>query len=590
MPEACDLLPEGVDTSLVSDFITESADHLDALETNLSILDSDPHHLDSINCCFRAIHTIKGVSGFLGAEAITELSHSAEDLLDSARTGKLSLTPEHFEVLFDVGKLLRTMIESLGESHPDGRMRCRHHGGQGLLKKLMELKRRVGSGAQISSEIAGSSAQTSSELIETSCRPESPELMEAPSLGENSKTKRSIVKESLRVDTEKIDAMVDTIGELIIVKAMLKNNEALKSTSRKDLDLQRLLENLERISRRLQGSSIELRMIPLAGTFQKMSRLARDTARKLNKPLRVEIKGENTEIDRGVSEKIVDPLVHLIRNAVDHGLESEEARIRTGKSKEGTVTLNAWHAGEFVVVEVSDDGGGINPDRIATKAKEKGLIATVEELSREQRLHLIFLPGFSTAEKVSGISGRGVGMDVVKTNIEALGGRVEVNSTLGVGTTFSIRIPLTIGIIDGQLVRIGDEIYILPLLNVLENVEWRGLRETSLTGQGRAVSLREEILPVIDLAEAFDCRCKKTNKADLGIVVQSDDGRKAVVAVHEILDQQQVVIRNIQFYFRKTTYFSGACILANGSVGLIINPSTLFNRHTHPPHPPASPC
>ncbi len=571
---AYDLLPEGVDLELIADFVTESQDHMDALDENLSTLEAEPTNADAINRCFRAVHTIKGVSGFVGADAILGLTHAAEDLLGRARDKSVVLAESHLRLLYDALDLLRKMVNSLGEAHDDGRIHCFVGNWQEHKSRLRTLIEQIDSGASPTVEIQAAEEVSLPESLPDEGDP----VVNAPAIGSESSGagKGSIVKESMRIETEKVDSVVDAIGELIISESIVLHNPGLQEYMRGNQDLQRQLDQLFQISRTLQDMTVTLRMVPLQATFQKMSRLAKDAGRKLGKKIDLHIMGADTEIDRRVAEQIVDPLVHLMRNAVDHGVESPEIRAQLGKPAQGQVKLKASHQGEDVVIEVCDDGKGIDPDKLADSAIKKGIIQSKEGMSSQDILALVFAPGFSMAEKLSSISGRGVGMDVVKSNVEAMGGRVLIDSVVGVGTTFRVHIPLTVGIIDGLLVRVGEETYILPLLQVEENIIWDEKNVVQMPQGDTGIRLRDVVYRVIDLAKIFGIHGAGQGSNRLGVVLERE-GNKVVLLVDKIIGQQQVVIRNLSKYFHRLRYISGATIMADGSVGLIINPAAMIH-------------
>ena len=375
---------------------------------------------------------------------------------------------------------------------------------------------------------------------------------------------------SIRVATDKLDGIINLVGELLITQSMLAAFADGLDTSKLDM-LRKGLSQLARNTRELQESVMQIRMLPISFAFNRFPRLVHDLSRKLGKSVEIKLVGENTELDKTVLEKISDPLVHLVRNSLDHGLETPEQRVANGKPPGGTIELAAFHEGGSIVIEVKDDGAGLNRPRILQKARERRLIAEDQELSDEQVDNLIFMPGFSTAEQVSDVSGRGVGMDVVRQNINDLGGHVQIFSRTGQGSTVRIRLPLTLAILDGQLVRVGKEIYIISLLAIVETVQVTRDRISNVLGGGEVFRLREEYLPVIKLGELFDIEPDSNEIEDGLLVVVEADNKRVCVLVDDLLAQQQVVIKSLESNFKPVLGVAGATILGDGAVALIID-------------------
>ena len=396
-----------------------------------------------------------------------------------------------------------------------------------------------------------------------------------PKVAENKTVKKKAAASagesaSIRVSIDKIDSLINMVGELVITQSML-------GQLGKDFDLSRVvrlqegLAQLEHNTRELQESVMKIRMMPISFVFSRFPRLVRDLTQQLNKKINLVVQGEGTELDKTVLERISDPLVHLLRNALDHGIEKPEDRLAAGKSEEGTITLDAFHQGGNIIIQIKDDGAGINPDIIFTKAVEKGVIDEHENLSEEQILELIFHPGFSTANVVSDISGRGVGMDVVRRNIHDLNGTVEVRSELGSGTTFTVRLPLTLAILDGQLVRVGNNTYIFPLVSIVESLQMDMEMINSLGGNSDVLSLRSEYVPIVRLWKVFGVEPDNEDLKNSLIVVVESDSQKIGVVVDELLGQQQVVIKSLEANYQRVEGVSGATILGDGTVALIVD-------------------
>jgi len=382
---------------------------------------------------------------------------------------------------------------------------------------------------------------------------------------------------SIRVSIDKIDGLINMVGELVITQSMLG-----QLGQEFDMDrVQRLQEGLgqlEQNTRELQESVMKIRMLPISFAFSRFPRLVRDLSKQLDKEVDLIMIGENTELDKTVMEKIGDPLVHLVRNSLDHGLENAEERTANGKSSNGTITLNAYHHGGNIVIEVKDDGAGLNKERIRNKAIEKGLVGEDETLSDAQIHDLIFQAGFSTADVVSDVSGRGVGMDVVRRNIAELNGTIDVTSKPGEGSTFSIRLPLTLAILDGQLVKVGEEVYIFPLVSIVESIQLEKSMLNNITGNQFVMQLRNDYIPILCLQDIFNTGAEKKDLEGAMLVVVEGDNEKVGIVVDELLGQQQVVIKSLEQNYEKVDSISGATILGDGTVALIVDVSGLNNK------------
>ncbi len=375
---------------------------------------------------------------------------------------------------------------------------------------------------------------------------------------------------SIRVSVEKIDELMNTVGELVITQAMLSQLGAQIEGPQAER-LRAGLAQLERNMRELQESVMRVRMLPISFVFSRFPRMVRDLAHRLGKQIELKLTGEQTELDKTVLEKIGDPLVHLVRNCIDHGIESPEVRIAAGKPAAGTVHLDASHRGGNISVEVSDDGGGLDKARILAKARSRALIGANETLSDSEIHELIFLPGFSTAEKTTDLSGRGVGMDVVRRNVKELGGKIELASEPGRGSRFTITLPLTLAIVDGQSVAVGSETYIVPLISIVESMQLKPTGVNRLSSQGEVFSFRGDYLPILRLHELFGVE-PNTRALDEGLVVVAEgDGRRVGLFVDDLLGQQQVVIKSLEANYGHIDGISGATILGDGSVALILD-------------------
>lgn len=381
---------------------------------------------------------------------------------------------------------------------------------------------------------------------------------------------------SIRVGIDKVDSLINMVGELVITQAMLNQLSEQDITPATITALQEGLAQLAHNTRDLQENVMRIRMLPINFVFSRFPRLVRDIAQKLNKQVELKLIGEQTELDKTVMEKISDPMVHLVRNSLDHGLETVEKRLQAGKDPVGTVTLNAFHQGGNIVIEIMDDGQGLNTKKIQEKAIANGLISADNHLSNEEINELIFMPGFSTMDEVSDLSGRGVGMDVVKRNIQSLNGSVEVTSAPGVGSTFTIRLPLTLAILDGQLVKVAQHTYIIPLISIVESLQI-DIAKVSRVGKNLDVlRLRDEYIPILRLYDIFnhDNAIESLDKTLL--VVVETDNQKVGLLVDDLLSQQQVVIKSLEANYQKVDGISGATILGDGRVSLIVDISGLI--------------
>ncbi|MGZ5006812.1 MAG: chemotaxis protein CheA [Methylobacter sp.] len=376
---------------------------------------------------------------------------------------------------------------------------------------------------------------------------------------------------SIRVDTDKIDTLINMVGEVVITQSMLGlvgENFSMDKVGQ----LKRGLAQLERHTRDLQQSVMNIRMLPISFVFSRFPRLVHDISNKLDKKIALKLVGENTEVDKAVVELINDPLVHLIRNSLDHGIEMPADRVAAGKPETGTIELKAYHRGGHIVIEIIDDGRGLDKDKLLSKAIEKGLIEENNLLTEKQIFELIFMPGFSTAEQITDISGRGVGMDVVRRNIQSLGGNIEIVSELGKGTTIAIHLPLTLAILDGQSVAVGDETYIVPLVSIIESINITERMLNKVAGKGETFRLRNEYLPVIRMRRIFNVHSGNPTKSKEGVlVVVEGQGELCCLLVDELLGQQQVVIKSLEANYRRVEGVSGATILGDGSVALILD-------------------
>lgn len=376
---------------------------------------------------------------------------------------------------------------------------------------------------------------------------------------------------------DKVDNLINLIGELVITQSML--SELCTNFTMEKLErLNNGLEQLQQNTRELQESVMRIRMLPISFAFNRFPRMIRDMSAQIGKKVELKMSGENTELDKTVMEQISDPMVHLVRNAIDHGMELPEKQLAAGKSETGTIHLNAFHRGSNIIIEIIDDGNGLDTELLYNKAVEKGVISAGDELSEQEIFALIFAPGFSTAAVVSDISGRGVGMDVVRRNISALGGRIEIDSKLGQGSTFRIHLPLTLAILDVQLVRVGSQVYVVPLVAIVESLQIKKELVNTVSGNMMLYRLREDNVPIIPIYQEFAIEAENTHLEDGLLVVVEGEGQKIGLLVDDLLSQQQVVIKSLKSNYKNIEGISGATILGDGSVSMILDVPGLIRR------------
>ena len=630
------VMPMPDDFELLCDFIGEAREYLDAVDLSLLELEKNTENDEAINTIYRAFHTIKGVSGFLGLPEIQRLSHEFENLLDLARQNIIKLSGIYLEVTFETVDLIRKMLILITECMEAERNDIpRDASIDGLVGRVIEMIKDVGCGKEtISGEGADSDSEldelmrqagrgaeleqaiVSEELEELGAEPvdlvAAVEVKKAevkkPASAVNVKVvaaDRKVavvetttgggggksegggargkqgggggtggqVKETVRVDSSRLDLLVDTIGELVIAEAMISQSVEMSiSVNHQDSKLSRLFTHLDKITRELQEMATSLRMVPVRSTFQRMARLIRDTAKKTNKRVNCQMVGEDTELDKTVVDQIADPLVHMVRNAVDHGIEKTGAeRVKNGKPEAGTVVLRSFHRGGSIYIEIEDDGGGLDKDRILEKAISLGLVNESDALSDKEIFNLIFAPGFSTASQVSDLSGRGVGMDVVKRNIQSLRGQIEISSEPGKGTLFSLRLPLTLAIIEGMVVGVGDQKYAFPLLSITRMFKAGDAMVRRVFDRGEMLFVNNELIPLFHLSELFGIPSDYNDYSEGAVVVVENDGKKLGVMVDTLMGQQQVVIKSLGESLKGIKGIAGGAIMPDGLVGLIID-------------------
>ncbi len=569
------------DPELVQGFIEESQENIQMIENGLIDWESSPDDLSLIDAIFRPFHTIKGVAGFLNLSDINSFAHIYEDLLDDARKGGVQYNEVIAEVVFEGVDALRTMITSLSESRkkkeyvPHGvdleyyaREIMRARQGEDTLDYELQEEPK-------STEIQVTDTPEPTDTTENTTSEKSPKRAPKKSSVASS-TAYMKMDSSVKVSVQKMDNLIDLVGELVVTQNMVVQNEEIKRSS--DKRLQQDIGQLKRITSSLQDLSMSLRMVPVKDIFQKMHRIVRDLSRKSGKEIALEMHGESTEIDRNMVDELYEPLVHMIRNNCDHGIEFVEDRRKAGKPDTGTIMLNAYYKGGMVVIEVSDDGKGIDVNKIKKRAIERGLCSENDNLSESQVLNFIFASGFSTSEKVTDVSGRGVGMDVVKKAIDRLRGSVEIKTKPGKGTSFSLRLPLTLAIIDGVIVQISDQRFIIPTVAIKESLIPDMATYNKIAGRGETVLIRDRVLPLVRIDKIFGIEGGIENPADGLLIIVESDGREAALLVDELIDKQEIVIKSLGDSLNKINGLAGGAIMSDGNVGLIIDVPTLLPK------------
>ena len=615
-------------------FFDESDEHLQDMEQLLMTLDVDNPDPEELNSIFRAAHSIKGGSGIFGFDALMNLTHVMENLLDKARNQEIQVTAAIVDIFLQTLDVLKDTLAAYKEQTelPQDQI-------EASIKVLEEtLARASGQTADdlqesvpqqdssaVSDEIEGfgffdddegeaqtAVSETNSEEIEgfgffndedesSQSKPQAEKVLNEAKDDEGfgfyapenlpvkpdveqaaqSVPKQPIVKPvktkpkaapkeaaSIRVDTTKIDAMVNLVGELVITQSMLSNvGQEVEGQIGERLQL--AIDELQRNTREIQESVMSMRMLPVNMTFNRFPRVVRDLSSKLGKKVDLVIQGGNTEIDKSLIEKLVDPLTHLVRNSIDHGVESPEKRLASGKSENGTVILSAEQKGSSIIIGIIDDGAGLNKERILEKATQNGLPVSAD-MPDSEIWQLIFQAGFSTAAEVTDVSGRGVGMDVVRRNIESIGGRIEIESSQGEGSAFYIHLPLTLAIVDGMCVSVGDQIFVIPLLNVIESFQPTKSQVKTL-GNDKVLWIRDQYWPLVSLTQLMQVD-NGVIEPTKGIVVLLESSKKRYgVLVDSLVGQQQVVIKSLEQHYKKVAGIAGATIMGDGKVAMILD-------------------
>jgi two-component system chemotaxis sensor kinase CheA len=578
------------DTDLLAGFIEEAFEHLESIEVNVLELELSPDDMDIINNIFRPFHTIKGVSGFLNLKTINRLAHATENLLDDVRNCKRPMDSAVIDIVLTVGDVLKSMVEDIKDVLLNGPVNYRDTDISDFLAAITRLQEEGAGDLQEESfsapaaepvpEVSEELGVSANEEIEplAPARPGQPSEVPpvpapkaqspasaAPRAPADSGMKK--IGATIKVDVEKLDALVNGVGELVIMQSLIRQNRLVAKIA--DAKLTKDFSQLTRITSELQRTAMSMRMVPIKQTFDKMIRLVRDLSKKSGKKVDLVMEGAETEIDRNMVDSIYDPLVHMMRNSVDHGISPPAERKKFGKPETGTVSLRAYQKGGSMLIEIEDDGEGLPTDKIRKKAHERGLINDLDNLSDFELNNLIFLPGFSTADQITDVSGRGVGMDVVKKAVEKLRGKVEVQSQPGKGSLFVIRLPLTLAIIDGIIVRVGNERYIIPTIAIQESVHPDRKNYSTVHGRGENLLVRGELVPIIRLYEIFGVEPTHTDPCEAIVVVVENEGRHRALMVDELLGKEEVVIKNLGGL--DVPGVAGGTILGDGRVGLILD-------------------
>ncbi len=581
-------LPSDADAELMTEYVSEGCEVIDAAESALLDLEVAPEKLEAVDTVFRSFHTIKGNSAFLGLDLISELAHHAENLLSRMRDQEITCSGGYADLALRSVDMLKALVNGV-QMLIQGREYCIPESYGQLLAVLQDPEGHGVSGQPDRSvlpqprlgDILVNQGKADREEVEAAAASQGPQPLgksllqsSAASLTDVAQAlraqKQSAGSESsVRIRTDRLDRLLDMVGELVIAQSMVSQDPVVND--QRHHEMARKVNHAGKIVRELQDLSMSLRMVPLRPTFQKMTRLVRDLARKSGKEVQLITQGEDTEIDRHMVDVLRDPLVHLIRNAADHGIEAPEERIEAGKTSQGVLRLSAFHSNGRVVVELKDDGRGLDRGKIIDKAVERGLISSAAGLSDSEVFQLIFAPGFSTAEQVTDVSGRGVGMDVVRRNVESLQGRIQVESKAGEGTTFSIVLPLTMAITDGMLVRVGNQRYIVPTLNISLSFRPESRALSHVAGRGELVLLRGDLIPVFRLHRLFGVVEALEDPTQGILVIVGAGHHRCALLVDELLGQQQVVAKSLGDQMDTVQGISGAAILGDGRVGIILD-------------------
>lgn len=581
---------------LLQEFHTEAVDHLNQIENAVLELEQDVTSRNAINSMFRSFHTIKGVAGFLNLIPVNRLAHEVESLMDLVRNDKLDVFTGIIDLVLASKDTISKQIEQITDALANGttpnsvivvselmaRARWAMEGPEVWAKKTGEDSNTMAAPQEVAATAATETADATESSDDASPAAAAPVAQEPDAKASAAAKRKAAENATIRVNTIKLDNLMDMVGELVIVQSQLlessRQDNGHGASTGGDSALQRNMSQLTRITKELQHTSMALRMIPVKPTFQKMGRVVRDIGAKCGKKVRFETFGEDTELDRNVVEEIGDPLVHMVRNALDHGLEADaDERRAAGKDETGNISLKAYHQGSNIVIELADDGRGIDPDRVLAKAIANGIVAEGDQLSKEEIYKLIFAPGFSTAAAITDISGRGVGMDVVKKNIEKLRGKVEIQSELGKGSTFRILLPLTMAIVDGLVVKVGEDRFILPTTSVKVALRPDEAVLAKIQGNQEILNIRGQVIPLFRLHQHFAIPGAISDPKNATVVVVETGGKPCGLLVDDMVSKQEVVIKSLGGMMQGIPGVSGGAILGDGTIALILDPASLIS-------------
>ncbi|MBT1074283.1 chemotaxis protein CheA [Geobacter grbiciae] len=590
------------DQELLDGFLTETAELLEKLDDDLVALEKAPSDTELMNGIFRSIHTVKGASSFLGFELLVKVTHKTEDVLNRMRRGELEVTPEVMDVILEAVDLVKLLVSDIKggdivEREIDGTVGkllpfLSENAKEATVLKPTSTTVTPSAPAEAAPTPQATGAETHPSA-EPSPAPEAapvktpepaPRAQAPPPPAPRDDKKGDDLTDNttVRVDVKRLDDLMNQVGELVLERnRMMQLNTDFNGGGDDTFgeEFGKLSKRISFVTSELQMQVLKMRMIPVEKVFKKFPRIVRNLARDLGKEVDLLVFGEETELDRSVVDEIGDPLIHLIRNAMDHGLETPDERMAAGKPRKGTLILSAAHEGNQIVISIKDDGKGIDPERIARKAKEKGLVTDEQLAAMGQReiLDLIFLPGFSTKEKATDLSGRGVGMDVVRTNIKKLNGIIDIRSELGQGSEFILKLPLTLAIIQSLLVEVEDETYSIPLAAVLETLRVEE-REFHTIGGQEVLKLRDSVLPLMRLQKIFNVAPSERSRVACYVVVVGVAEKRVGLVVSRLLGQQEVAIKSLGKYLANLPGIAGSTILGDGRVTLIIDPAGLMEN------------
>ncbi|MDX9869628.1 MAG: chemotaxis protein CheA [Candidatus Cloacimonadales bacterium] len=552
-----ELILEQVDNDLFDDFLNEAKEYIDSLEVNIIELEEQPKNIEIINEIFRPFHTLKGVSSFMGLKKLNHISHETENLLDLARNKKLIVCKDVISTILIAIDYIKKIIYNLTSSNRVESV------SDDEINKLIDLLKQQSCKELVTLDTSISVDELPSIDFDLECI----EIQKS-----EANTKKT--DESIRVKTDKLDFLIDTVGELVISFNLISEDKNVLKIHNHDFI--KKISQLSRVVSDLQNASMALRMIPLGNTLQKMKRVVRDYTNQNKKSILLHLEGEETEIDRNIVDSLYDPLVHMIRNSCDHGIEPNEEREMLGKSYNGNITLSAYHKGNSLVIDVIDDGKGIDKDKVYKKALEKGFIKKEDNLSDDQIFKLIFHPGFSTVEQVSKVSGRGVGMDVVQEAIKSLSGNIDIISKAGIGSTFRLVFPLTLAIMEGMLIKVEEQLYIIPIGSIQRSLKPVKSQINKIFNKGETLCIEDKLLPIVRLNKKFNLSQDQKNLDQCVLIIIQAGNKEYAIAVDELLGIQNVVVKNLGEYFKNLEGVSGATIMGDGRVGIILDTNELY--------------